>query len=138
MSLNNPGLQIKRDMDFSNLTLQCDPRLIGPSSKKDLAGKIAVEHNICHLDLKSLKVKGVAELCDVRCSGPFNLRASGNVTVATSGEYALDSATVNLGNTDGKIGFLGAAAVARVTLLAAGETTDNIVLALKNLGLVKS
>jgi hypothetical protein len=64
---NTPGLQVKRDMDFSNVTIQCDPRLVVPDNsatqtsgifKKDTAGKIAVEHEICDLDVSNLTVNG--------------------------------------------------------------------------------
>jgi len=64
---NTPGLQVKRDMNFSNVTIQCDPRLVVPDNattqtsgilKKDTAGKLAVEHEICDLDVSNLTVNG--------------------------------------------------------------------------------
>ena len=63
-----PGTQVKRDVDLSNATIQCDPKLLFPQgasqggvplNKENLAGKIAVEHDICNLDVNNLTVNGV-------------------------------------------------------------------------------
>ena len=52
-----PGTQVKRDVDISNATVQCDPLALYPLgatqggvllNKENLAGKIAVEHDICN------------------------------------------------------------------------------------------
>ena len=114
---NTPGLQVKRDMDFSNVTIQCDPRLVVPDStsnqtsgifKKDTAGKIAVEHEICDLDVSNLTVSGqttltnataanltvsgnliangISEICDIVCPDNFSATAAVNVNLdATAG-----------------------------------------------------
>mgnify|MGYP003664463636 FL=1 len=64
---NTPGLQVKRDINVSNVTVQCDPRLVVPDNstnqtsglfKKDTAGKLAVEHEICDLAVSNLTVNG--------------------------------------------------------------------------------
>ena len=75
---NTPGLQVKRDMDFSNVTVQCDPRLVVPNNsttqtaglfRKDTAGKLAVEHEICDLDVSNLTVTGQTTLKNATVSG---------------------------------------------------------------------
>jgi len=85
-----PGTQVKRDANLSNATVQCDPTLLFPQgatqggvllNKENLAGKIAVEHDICNLDVNNLTVRGVlkakgpAEICDIVCPDDFNLTA---------------------------------------------------------------
>jgi hypothetical protein len=88
---NTPGLQVKRDMDFSNVTIQCDPRLVVPDNstnqtsgifKKDTAGKIAVEHEICDLDVSNLTVNGQTTLnnATVNNATAANLAVSGTIT----------------------------------------------------------
>jgi hypothetical protein len=83
---NTPGLQVKRDMDFSNVTVQCDPRLVVPNSaanqtsglfKKDTAGKLAVEHEICDLSVSNLTVNGQTTLVNTTAA---NLTVSGTIT----------------------------------------------------------
>jgi hypothetical protein len=65
-------------MDFSNVTIQCDPRLVVPDNattqtsglfKKDTAGKIAVAHDICDLDVNNLTVGGKTTLTNATVSG---------------------------------------------------------------------
>jgi hypothetical protein len=102
---NTPGLQVKRDMDFSNVTIQCDPRLVVPDNattqtsglfKKDTAGKIAVEHDICDLDVSNLTVNGIAEVCDIACPVDFNLTAGNNINETAGGQIVLTAeATAN-------------------------------------------
>ena len=64
---STPGLQIKRDSNFSNLTLNCDPRLILPNTeanktsgilKPSISGKLAAAVDICDLDVSNLSVNG--------------------------------------------------------------------------------
>ena len=63
-----PGTQVKRDANLSNATIQCDPSALYPLgatqggvllNKENLAGKIAVEHDLCNLDVNNLTVNGV-------------------------------------------------------------------------------
>jgi len=94
---SSPGLQIKRDVNFSNLTLNCDPRLIVPDTtdnkttgilKPSISGKIAVEADICDLDVRNLTVHGKLsslgihdiELCNILCDGNFSVSATGNIS----------------------------------------------------------
>ena len=62
-----PGTQVKRDANLSNATVQCDPKLLFPRgalqggvplNKENLAGKIAVEHDLCNLDVRNLTING--------------------------------------------------------------------------------
>jgi len=95
---SSPGLQIKRDVNFSNLTLNCDPHLIVPDTtanqttgifKPSIAGKIAVKSDICDLDVRNLTVHGKLsslgihdiELCNIVCDGNFSVSAaSGSIS----------------------------------------------------------
>ena len=86
-----PGTQVKRDANLSNATIQCDPTLLFPQgatqggvplNKQNLAGKIAVEHDICNLDVNNLTVNGTlttnvlfAKLCDIVCPEDFTVTA---------------------------------------------------------------
>ena len=105
---SSPGLQIKRDVNFSNLTLNCDPRLVVPDTvvnqnagflKPSIAGKIAVESDICDLDVKNLTVHGKLsslgvhdiELCNIVCDGNFSVSAAGNITESAVTGIALAS-----------------------------------------------
>ena len=95
-----PGTQVKRDANLSNATIQCDPKLLFPLgasqagvplNKENLAGKIAVEHDICNLDVNNLtvngvlKAKGPAEICDIDCPEDFTVTAGGNMDLSTTG-----------------------------------------------------
>lgn len=61
------GHGIQNDLLSSNVTVNCDPRLTVPDTaanvrnglvKPEIAGKIAVEHDICDLDVRNLTVNG--------------------------------------------------------------------------------
>jgi len=91
---STPGMQIKRDMDFSNVMIQCDPRLLIPNNtttqdsglfKKDIAGKIGVAHDICDLDVSNLTVHGKLEICTITCNGNFDATSTGTMTLDTDG-----------------------------------------------------
>ena len=102
-----PGTQVKRDVDLSNATIQCDPKLLFPEgasqggvplNKENLAGKIAVEHDICNLDVNNLTVNGVlvvkgpAEVCDIVCPEDFTVTAGINIIeTATAGSMSLNA-----------------------------------------------
>ena len=103
-----PGTQVKRDVDLSNATIQCDPKLLFPQgasqggvplNKENLAGKIAVEHDICNLDVNNLTVNGVlvangrVEMCDIFCPDTFSVVAVNQITM-----QALGNPTGNRGN----------------------------------------
>jgi len=103
-----PGTQVKRDVDLSNATIQCDPKLLFPLgasqggvplNKENLAGKIAVEHDICNLDVNNLTVNGVlvangrVEMCDIFCPDTFSVVAVNQITM-----QALGNPTGNRGN----------------------------------------
>ena len=119
---NTPGLQVKRDMDFSNVTIQCDPRLVVPDTpttqtsgifKKDTAGKIAVEHEICDLDVSNLTVSanltvsgnlianGIAEVCDIVCPVDFNLTAGNNINETAAANMNLNATAGTITGTAG-------------------------------------
>ena len=106
-----PGTQVKRDVNLSNATIQCDPTLLFPQgatqsgvplNKQNLAGKIAVEHDICNLDVNNLtvngvlKAKGPAQICDIVCPQDFTVTA-GNDIIETA------AANMNLTATAGTI-----------------------------------
>ena len=102
-----PGTQVKRDVDLSNATIQCDPKLLFPEgasqggvplNKENLAGKIAVEHDICNLDVNNLTVNGVlvvkgpAEVCNIVCPEDFTVTAGINIIeTATAGSMSLNA-----------------------------------------------
>ena len=103
-----PGTQVKRDANLSNATIQCDPKLLFPQgasqggvplNKENLAGKIAVEHDICNLDVNNLTVNGVlvangrVEMCDIFCPDTFSVVAVNQITM-----QALGNPTGNRGN----------------------------------------
>jgi len=62
------GHGIQNDVLTSNVTVNCDPRLVVPKLtlagrknalyKEEIAGKIAVEHDLCDLDVRNLTVHG--------------------------------------------------------------------------------
>lgn len=90
-----PGQQVKRDRDLSNVTIQCDPRAVYPDNESSVnnrfrkreAGKIAVEDDICNLNVANLTVNGqlklngeiAAEICNISCPEDFNLRANSSI-----------------------------------------------------------
>ena len=105
-----PGTQVKRDVNLSNATIQCDPKLLFPEgasqggvplNKENLAGKIAVEHDICNLDVNNLTVNGVlkakspAEICDIVCPVDFILEAGDDI-IMRAADIALLVATNQL------------------------------------------
>ena len=83
--------QIQSDLTATNLNLHCDPRTVGPTGTfldmKSKAGKIAVEDDICDLNVANLTVngkltiKGQAEVCDIVCPEDFSVRAARNSLV---------------------------------------------------------
>ena len=114
------GIQIKRDHDFSNLTLQCDavaiypnrtdlpivppnPGYAGPLNdrfKTREAGKIAVEVNICDLEVAELIVHGDGDFTkDVIINGKLtaNTVAEGGSLVYKQVEGFLPSAAIGGG-----------------------------------------
>ena len=62
------GHGIQNDVFSSNVTVNCDPRLVVPKLglagrknalyKDEIAGKIAVEHDLCDLDVRNLTIHG--------------------------------------------------------------------------------
>ena len=62
------GQGIQNDVFSSNVTVNCDPRLVVPKLglagrknalyKDEIAGKIAVEHDLCDLDVRNLTING--------------------------------------------------------------------------------
>jgi hypothetical protein len=100
-----PGTQVKRDANLSNATVQCDPKLLFPRgalqggvplNKENLAGKIAVEHDLCNLDVNNLTVNGTlisngpAQICDIVCPEDFTVTAGNNIIeTATNGDMSL-------------------------------------------------
>lgn len=106
-----PGTQVKRDANLSNATVQCDPTLLFPQgatqggvplNKENLAGKIAVEHDICNLDVNNLtvngtlKVKGPAEVCDIVCPDTFSVVAVNQITMQALGNPTGDRGNIAL------------------------------------------
>lgn len=106
-----PGTQVKRDIDLSNATVQCDPLALYPLgatqggvplNKENLAGKIAVEHDICNLDVNNLtvngtlKVKGPAEVCDIVCPDTFSVQAVNQITMQALGSPSGDRGNIAL------------------------------------------
>ena len=99
-----PGTQVKRDANLSNATVQCDPTLLFPQgatqggvplNKENLAGKIAVEHDICNLDVNNLTVNGTlisngpAQICDIVCPEDFTVTAGNNIIETAGGAVSL-------------------------------------------------
>ena len=89
------GLQVKRDHDYSNLTLECDAVPVYPTSStrhvERNSGKIAVEVDICDLEVAKLIVHGVAEICDIFCPVDFNVTAGNNVNVTADNDITLSA-----------------------------------------------
>lgn len=62
------GHGVQNDVFSSNVTVNCDPRLVVPKLglagrknalyKDEIAGKIAVEHDLCDLDVRNLTING--------------------------------------------------------------------------------
>ncbi len=62
------GHGVQNDVFSSNVTVNCDPRLVVPMLglagrknalyKDEIAGKIAVEHDLCDLDVRNLTING--------------------------------------------------------------------------------
>ena len=61
------GHGVQNDVFTSNVTVNCDPRLVVPETaanirnglvKPEIAGKIAVEHDLCDLDVRNLTIHG--------------------------------------------------------------------------------
>ena len=61
------GHGIQNDVFSSNVTVNCDPRLVVPQTeanarngliKPEIAGNIAVEHDLCDLDVRNLTIHG--------------------------------------------------------------------------------
>ena len=61
------GHGVQNDVLSSNVTVNCDPRLVVPETaanirnglvKPEIAGKIAVEHDLCDLDVRNLTIHG--------------------------------------------------------------------------------
>ena len=95
-----PGTQVKRDANLSNATIQCDPSALYPLgatqggvllNKENLAGALAVEHDLCNLDVNNLTVNGVAEVCDIECPVNFNVTAGRNVTMTADNDITLSA-----------------------------------------------
>ena len=107
-----PGTQVKRDANLSNATVQCDPKLLFPRgalqggvplNKENLAGKIAVEHDLCNLDVNNLTVNGTlisngpAQICDIVCPEDFTVTAGNNIIeTATAGDMSLIAPAGNI------------------------------------------
>ena len=112
-----PGTQVKRDANLSNATIQCDPSALYPVgatqggvllNKENLAGKIAVEHDICNLDVNNLTVNGVlvakgpAEVCDIVCPVDFTVTAGNNIAMTATNVLNLAAeSSINLIANDG-------------------------------------
>ncbi len=156
-----PGTQVKRDVDLSNATIQCDPKLLFPRgasqggvplNKENLAGKIAVEHDICNLDVNNLTVNGVlaangpSEICNIVCPEDFNLtvgsaavaplglgnvniNAHNNINLLADGPGVGDIVLSTVGSTDGDITATadGDVFLTSTNLMRILSTTDNIV-----------
>ena len=102
-----PGTQVKRDVDVSNVMVQCDPKALYPLgattsdgqnllNKPNLAGKLGVEHDLCNLDVNNLTVNGTlisngpAQICDIVCPEDFTVTAGNNIIeTATAGDMSL-------------------------------------------------
>jgi hypothetical protein len=109
-----PGQQVKRDRDLSNVTIQCDPRAVYPDNESSVnnrfrkreAGKIAVEDDICNLNVANLTVNGqlklngeiAAEICNIFCPEDFNLVAGSSINIQGLGTAAADVITINTEN----------------------------------------
>ena len=111
---NINGLQIKRDRDFSNLTIQCDPN-------NNLGGKLAVEHNICNMDVPNLTVTGsltvtdanaIANICNITCDNDLSLHAGNNVLVTADQDVSVTA--------DGEVDIEAAGGNVNITAVAPG------------------
>ena len=112
-----PGQQVKRDRDLSNVTIQCDPRAVYPDNqsaannrhRKREAGKIAVEDDICNLNLANLTVNGkltlnseiAAEICNIFCPVDFNLVAGNNINETAAANMNLTATAGTITGTAG-------------------------------------
>ena len=89
------GLQVKRDHDFSNLTLECDAIPVYPATStrhvERNPGKIAVEIDICDLEVAKLIVHQQAEICDIICPVDFNVTAGRNVNMTADNDITLST-----------------------------------------------
>ena len=84
--MSHVGMVFKTMSSTSNVTVNCDPRLVVPKLtlagrknalyKEEIAGKIAVEHDLCDLDVRNLTIHG-----DLTFDGTI----FGCVTVAADG-----------------------------------------------------
>lgn len=129
-----PGTQVKRDANLSNATVQCDPTLLFPQgatqggvplNKENLAGKIAVEHDICNLDVNNLTVNGVlvakgpAEICNIVCPDTFSVVAEQQVSVVTTAVGVAPIGNIKISATGGLT--LGSETSGRETAIRAGN-----------------
>ncbi len=100
------GQGIQNDVFSSNVTVNCDPRLVVPETdvnirnglvKPEIAGKIAVEHDLCDLDVRNLTIHG-----DLTFDGTI----FGCVTVAADGAdcCALTVINTNVPISGGQVG----------------------------------
>ena len=136
-----PGTQVKRDANLSNATIQCDPSALYPLgatqggvplNKENLAGALAVEHDLCNLDVNNLTVNGTlisngpAQICDIVCPLDFNVTAGRNINETAAANMNLTATGVGAG--DGSIN-LNSSANATGTggqiVLNANATTNN-------------
>ena len=89
------GLQVKRDHDFSNLTLECDAIPVYPTASarhvERNPGKIAVEIDICDLEVAKLIVHQQAEICDIICPVDFNVLAGRNINMTADNDITLST-----------------------------------------------
>jgi len=100
------GHGIQNDVFSSNVTVNCDPRLVVPDTdanvknglvKPEIAGIIAVEHDLCDLDVRNLTIHG-----DLTFDGTI----IGCVTVAADGAdcCALTVINTNVPVAGGQVG----------------------------------
>jgi hypothetical protein len=102
-----PGQQVKRDRDLSSVTIQCDPRAVYPNNESSVnnrfrereAGKIAVEDDVCNLNVANLTVNGkltlnseiAAEICNIFCPVDFTVQALGNINMIANNDITLST-----------------------------------------------
>ena len=144
-----PGQQVKRDRDLSNVTIQCDPRAVYPDNESSVnnrfrkreAGKIAVEDDICNLNVANLTVNGqlklngeiAAEICNIFCPEDFNLRANSSIlqdagdTFVVTAVNAVDLSTAVGGSGNINIGAAGDIRITADDLAVIRSNTDNII-----------